>query len=103
MTTFAHLAHGSLEVLDPRVYDTVEEYKTSFAGAAETTFGDHTFKQVTDGTLHGARDNEDGTYTNPAVVEPIPVPQALTKTQFVAHLAASRGDLQTALDDWPTA
>lgn len=67
MTTFAHIAPNSNEVLDPRPYDTEETYKASFGGVAESLWADHVFKEVPDGTLHGARDNGDGTYTAPFV------------------------------------
>jgi hypothetical protein len=67
MTTFAHLAPTSSEVLDPRPYEDVDSYKGSFGGVAETLWQDHTFKEVPDGTKHGAKDNGDGTYANPVV------------------------------------
>lgn len=101
MATFAHLAPGSTEVLDPRVSESVETYKESWGVVAETTWAEHTFKQVADGTVHGAKDNGDGTYTNPTVPEPTPTPKPLTKAQFEALLAANGGNVQLALSNWP--
>lgn len=103
MATFAHIAPGSSEVLDPRIAGSIEEYKASWGELAETTWADHTFKQVTDGTVHGAIDNGDGTFTNPVVVAPAPMPKALNKAEFQAHYAANGNSLQAALDNWPTA
>lgn len=102
MATFAHFAPSATEVLDPRVADTVEDYKASWGALAETTWSRHTFKQVTDGTVHGAKDNGDGTFTNPTVPTPSPVLKALTKAQFEAHLLANGNDLTAALANWPT-
>lgn len=60
------------------------------------------FIEVPDGTLHGATDNGNGTYTNPVVVTPDPPPKALTKPEFEELLADNGGVLQDALDNWPT-
>lgn len=102
MTTFAHFAPGSGQALDPRgnLAD-VESYKASFGDVVDRLWSDHAFKEVPDGTLHGAQDNEDGTYTNPP---PAPTtPRAITKAEFERLLADHDDDLAAALEDWPEA
>ena len=84
MTTFAHLAPGPTEVLDPRAYPTVTAYKASFAGVAETTWASHTFKEVPDGTVHGAAD---GTWVPPP--PPAPQPKILRADEVLGLLPAA--------------
>lgn len=87
MALFAHVSNN--EVLDPRQAADLDAYKASFGGAAETAFADHTFKEVPAGTLHGARDNGDGTYTPPP--EPPKDFKVLSKTAFQDYAVTQLG------------
>lgn len=58
---------------------------------------------VPDGTIDGAKDNGDGTFSAPPSPSiPIPQPVALTKTAFEAFYASNGNNLTTTLDNWPT-
>lgn len=65
MPLFAH--EKDLTVYDPQPAADLNGYLLRYNSVA--VFGwmsdGHTFKQVPDGTQHGATDNGDGTYTNP--------------------------------------
>lgn len=65
MTTFAH--EKNLTVFDPQENENLDEYLLRYNAVAVFTWvtSGHSFKEVPDGTLHGAHDNGDGTYTNP--------------------------------------
>lgn len=65
MTTFAHIENGY--VIDPYDHATIAEYKSRFGALADQWV----IVSVPSGTVHGAKDNGDGTFTNPP---PPPLP-----------------------------
>ena len=77
MTTFAHTETG--KALDPHQNDIEAKYRARFNPALIANWS---IVQVPDGTLHGATDNGDGTYTNPVKPPPPTVYKTLTKTEF---------------------
>ncbi len=87
MTTFARLADGY--ALDCQHADTATQLAARFH---PDWLAAHPFIQVPDGTLHGARDNGNGTFTNPIVVPP-PLPDAvLSRQQLRKHIVKVFGD-----------
>ncbi len=75
MTTFAHIEDG--KALDPHVNVSATEYLRRYA--IDTTAAWNVV-EVPDGTLHGAIDNGDGTFTNPA--PPIPIEISVVPSQI---------------------
>ena len=102
MTTFARIVNGV--ALDVHVCDTLNDLIKRFH---PQWFANHgPFSIVPDGTLHGAKDNGDGTFTNIAVPAPEKHNLVLTRKALRAHIVKSLGDypaasarLQSYLDD----
>lgn|GEM_PF-1830406 len=76
MTTFARIESGI--AFDPVVAASAEAAKAIFGPIADAWV----FTLVPDGTKHGARDNGDGTFTNPIPRAVEPTYSSLSKVQF---------------------
>ena len=86
MTTFARLVRGI--ALDCRVQASATELAACFH---PDWLAANPFTVVPDGTLHGAKDNGNGTFTNP-VPPPVPVtPVIMTDKQFRKYAAQKLG------------
>lgn len=85
MTTFARLVNGS--ALDCRVQASAAELAACFHPA---WLAANPFSVVPDGTVHGAKDNGDGTFTNPPPsIDPAALPNNPGNPYFgKQHLAA---------------
>lgn len=83
MTTYAHTETGF--ALDPWPNDTQPEYEARFAGIDKSQWH---IVSVPDGTRQGAKDNGDGTYTNPSVPSHTPQPSALSGKEFFEYAVA---------------
>lgn len=86
MSLFAHVETGA--ALDPQENKTADEYLKRYAGELTKQW---VVKQVPDGTVHGAKDNGDGTYTNPQPAptpEPEPLPDTVTVKLTQEQVAA---------------
>ncbi len=86
MTTFAHTETG--QALDPRIEKSKQDY---YDKSSELVRDDWIIIQVPDGTQHGAKDNGDGTFSNPA---PPPKPQpapVTTKQQILDQITILKG------------
>ncbi len=69
MTTFARLVDGV--ALDCQILATATELAARFH---PEWLAKHPFVVVPDGTIHGAVDNGNGTFTNPVLPEPVAPP-----------------------------
>lgn len=102
MATFAHTETGI--VLDAQCDKSMDDYKCRYgAGPQRPNENDEAYAarleksvaakwkivEVPEGTEHGAKDNGDGTFTNPQppVVVPVPPPPATTKQQILDQIA----------------
>jgi hypothetical protein len=95
MSLFAHIFGG--EVLDPQPADDLAAYRAIYHDDVIAAWDEagHVFKQVPEGTEHNAKDNGDGTYTNP-VAPLIPARLAsLSKLEFM-ELVQSAGGMTDA-------
>lgn len=86
MSTFARLVGGS--ALDCQVAATVAELAARFH---PDWLARNPFTQVPEGTLHGARDNGDGTFTNPVVPLPVLTPASISASEFQETCEAAFG------------
>lgn len=87
MTTFARLVGGY--ALDCQIVATAAELAARFH---PDWLAANPFAVVPDGTVHGATENGDGTFTNPAPPsEPSPKPRILSKTAFQDFVWAQLG------------
>lgn len=100
MTTFARIVNGF--AIDCRVHASATELAACFH---PVWLAQNPFVVVPDGTVHGARDNGNGTFTNPIVIPPPPVYRRLTRQDLRAVAKKAFGDngaavakLQTYLD-----
>jgi hypothetical protein len=77
MKTFAHIETGF--ALDP--IERVDEaaYRALFTDEVVSQW---TVAEVPTGTLHNAKRNEDGTYTNPVIPDPVLTPVVFDKVGF---------------------
>lgn len=84
MSTYARIVDGF--ALDCQVASDIAELATRFNPDWLAT---HTFSMVPDGTVHGAYDNGDGTFTNPsAPPDPDPVQPQPTISDLQQQIAA---------------
>lgn len=86
MSLFAHTETGF--ALDPQENASADEYRTRFAEGVSQGW---TVTEVPSGTQHGAKDNGNGTFTNPVVSTPTPQPRILSKTQFQDYVVTVIG------------
>lgn len=89
MTTFARLINGV--ALDCQI-GTVSDLATRFH---PVWLSKNPFTEVPDGTLHGAKDNGDGTFSNPVIVQPALIDLILSKSDFIDHCSAQLGSAAT--------
>lgn len=77
MTTFARIVDGY--AIDCRVHTSATELAACFH---PSWLAVNPFVVVPDGTAHGAKDNGDGTFTNPAIQNPPASPATLSASAF---------------------
>ena len=86
MTTFARLVDGY--AVDCRVQASATELAACFHPDWLAT---HPFVVVPDGTVHGAKDNGDGTFTNPPIPPPpVPQPRVATRIEVIDAIPATQ-------------
>ncbi len=113
MTTFAQVYDGTAHnIVEGPTLDDAIAGKFSPDWVANEAAAGHVFTAVPDGTMHGAKDNGDGTFSNPAApAAPIPQWNALDfKRRFtsaeriiIRAAAASNGAVYDFLDLLDTA
>ena len=86
MTTYARIVNGV--ALDCRVQASASELVACFHPDWLTA---HPFVVVPDGTLHGAKDNGNGTFTNPPPPAPITVDSTLDRRTLRSHVVTVLG------------
>lgn len=102
MTTYAQVYDGTAHnVAVGDSFDQATEGKFNAQWVANEIAESRSWSVVPDGTLHGATDNNDGTFTNPVPPTPDPQPLPITKAQFQALYAAKGNDLTATLAAWP--
>lgn len=78
MTTYARIQSGF--AVDVQIAATATELAARFH---PEWFAANPFTVVPDGTLHGARDNGNGTFTNPLPPPVVAIPLTVSKTAFM--------------------
>ena len=86
MTTFARLVNGF--ALDCRVHASATEMAACFH---PDWLAANPFVVVPDGTMHGAKDNGNGTFSNPIVAPPPVVDLLLARSDLIDHLITQLG------------
>lgn len=97
----AHIESGF--AIDVWENDGIDAYKRRFAEDMITNWN---IVEVPASTQPGAKDNGDGTFTNPIPPAPAPSqpkPIAINKQQFIDLYAANNADLTQTLAAWPEA
>lgn len=91
MTTFARVNNGFAE--DCRVHASATELAACFH---PDWLAAHPFVVVPNGTIHGAKDNGDGTFTNPQPTIPVLVDLTQSRPAFVDYLVQQVGSVTRA-------
>lgn len=86
MTTFARIVGGV--AIDCRVHATATELAACFHAE---WLAANPFIVVPDGTVHGARDNGNGTFSNPAIPAPVLVDLVPSRSDFIDHCITQFG------------
>lgn len=87
MTTYARLVNG--HALDCQVAASVADLAERFHPA---WLAANPFSIVPDGTLHGAKDNGNGTFTNPPVPPPVVVDRVFNRQELRDYLVTHFGN-----------
>lgn len=92
MPKFGRLEGG--QILDVQENVNIAAYRARFSAALLAAWGD-TIRQVPDGTVHGAEDNGDGTYTNPSSPAVVSGPSAIDRgrSQLRGNVRARAADV----------
>lgn len=86
MTTYARISGGF--ALDCQVATSLDDLKSRFH---PEWLAAHPFVVVPDGTIHGAKDNGNGTFTNPPPPTPPTIDVELTRKDFRNHIVTALG------------
>lgn len=82
MTTYAHIVDGY--TTDVRIHASATELAACFH---PEWLAKNPFTVVPDGTQHGAKDNGDGTFTNPVVATPVVIDTSFAAAEFAAAIS----------------